>query len=142
MKKEEDITIEDVKHFEELHLALNKADKDFINGKTGELEVFSDTKYLMDVILPKGLSDEDKFLSSLILLDSTDIGLTTKRLSACFGWTKYKCYKLARQCKFCKTVPLIHEMGGYAGTGWILSPGMHYSHKTLEQKLQSNFLNN
>lgn len=126
MRTNTEILPEDVKHYAELNYSLKRATEDYYKGNKENVEVFRGGD-LETAFFPKGLSDEDKFAAELISMYSSEIGLTTKRLTALFGWSKYKCYKIARNCKYCRTVCLICEQGGYGGTGWMLSNDMYYA---------------
>lgn len=124
MKHNVDVLEEDVKRYAELHLAMQRGWDIYFSKRDGSFEVHTSSCY-GDLIVPVGLSDEDKLACTLINLFSSDMGLTTKRLIGYFGWSKYKCYKLARANRYCYTTTLICEEGGYGGTGWVLLPDMH-----------------
>lgn len=120
MKTTVEITPEDAQHYLELKYAFRRCD---LKGNTEDADVYQSKTY-ETLLLPKGLSDEDKFATVLIDMFHSGIGLTSRRLVEWFGWTKYKCYKLARSCKYCYTTTLVCEEGGYGGTGWVLIPDM------------------
>lgn len=119
MSNKIEIPAEEVKRYAEFYLAMQRG-YDYKNHKIEEGYQDCDG----DFFIPVGLSDEDRFICALIHLYSYDFGLTTRRLMKWFGWTKYRCYKLARANQYCRTVTLICEEGGYGGTGWLLLSDM------------------
>lgn len=124
MRHNVEILTEDAKRYAELHLAMQKGWDVYFNKRDGSFEVYTSSCY-GDLIMPIGLSDEDKLACVLINLFHSGMGLTSKRLISYFGWSKYRCYKLARENRYCYTTTLICEEGGYGGTGWVLLPDMH-----------------
>lgn len=124
MRHNVEILAEDTKRYAELHLAMQRGWDVYFSKRDGSFEVHTSSDF-GELIIPVGLSDEDKFACTLINLYRSDMGLTSKRLISYFGWSKYKCYKLARENKHCYTSTLVCEEGGYGGTGWILLPDMY-----------------
>ncbi len=124
MRNNVEVLAEDAKRYAELHLAMQRGWDIYFSKRDGSFEVYTSSCY-GDLIVPVGLSDEDKLACTLINLFSSDMGLTTKRLIDYFRWSKYKCYKLARANRYCYTTTLVCEEGGYGGTGWVLLPDMH-----------------
>lgn len=115
-----EIPKEDIQHYAELDLSQRRGYNYDKHAVEEGFEAYDDT----DLCIPANLSDQDKFISALIHLHYQDRGLTTRRLTEWFGWSKYKCYKLAKENKYCRTVTLVCEEGGYGGKGWMIGQDM------------------
>lgn len=61
--------------------------------------------------IPKGLTDEDKFLCALFLYRDQFTYITSKVLKDMYGWSKYRCMKVRKKLPIVKTYTYIGERG-------------------------------
>jgi hypothetical protein len=72
--------------------------------------------------LPKGLTDEDKFLCILLIESVFFYNLSAKTFMLLFGWTRYKTRKIRKTFSFIRNVTCLCEStGGYYGKAWGLT---------------------
>ena len=101
-------------HYSLLYYGLKWA---YIHNTSRDVEIVGDE----EVCIPKGLSDEDKFICAAFSYKNTDLGLTSRSLRNLFGWNKYHSSKIRKRVSQIITVTLICEEGGYGGKGWSIN---------------------
>ena len=87
-----------------------------------------------DLIVPKGLSDEDKFICLCFYYGNTEYGLTTKSIKEYFGWSKYYTLKIRKKLSLVDTITLIKVNGGYAGKGFQINEKVYEIFEKLQRK--------
>ena len=124
--KDERIPLNNICHYSRLYWGWKWASE---NGTSEDVELVGDELYL-----PKGLSDEDKFICAAFVCQDRELGLTCKVLRDFFGWDKCHSMKIKKRISQINTVTLICEEGGYGGKGWEINPDIIKEIKSIGEK--------
>ena len=108
-----------------LELRLKKMDDELKNDSLRFINLYNrleDNNGELDV---NGLSDEDVFVSTVIMLNMVDKAPTSKSFIK-YGWSKYKVYSIAKkENKYISSEPLFNEDTGLiCGRGYVLNYDM------------------
>lgn len=124
---------EDISHYAEIYKRLNWAE---LNENSKEVETFSNSRDVTNVlVIPKGLSDEDKLLCAIFSNMDRDCVTQTKYLNNVFKWDKKHSIKVRKNLPLVITVSAFCEDGGYGGRGWIVNDSvMEYIKDEKEKK--------
>lgn len=134
MKMSEQELLQDVVQYGELEAMMRHCHQMWCStphDKESELHYkhYGNEDYLgstVSYMADRELTDEEKFICTLLVCHASDYGLTSRTLEKMYGWTRYKSRKVAHAVRHKFVGTLISEdREGYFGKGWIINSSMY-----------------